>query len=67
MKRRLINLILEDAFGVIFVSYVVFFGLEFLLEGFVSNNFDLNILLVGLVVVGFLSLWSKNKMSDMTT
>jgi hypothetical protein len=41
------------------IFFLVFFALELVKEGFVSNYFDLNIILMIVVVSGIISLFNK--------
>jgi len=59
---KVIKNIIYDIFVISFLTYVVYLALEFIFEGFVSNYFDLNILLVLVIVSGFLVLfWDTEK------
>ncbi|MFH1610753.1 MAG: hypothetical protein ABIA91_02570 [Patescibacteria group bacterium] len=41
------------------IAFLIFFGLELIKEGFVSNHFDLNILLIFIFIFGFILLITK--------
>ncbi len=63
MKKILDNLrsiliIVRDVFPYVLLIYLIFFLLENLFPGFVSNNFDLNIVLIVVLILGLLSAFS---------
>lgn len=60
MKKVLI-IILEDILNAWFLAYLSFFVLELIKEGVVSNYFDLNALLVFLVLLGVLVVVIKKR------
>ncbi len=47
--------LIDDLFVISLITFVVYFGLEFLFEGLISNYFDLHILLLGTIVFGVVS------------
>jgi len=49
---------IRDIFPYALLIYLVFFLLEVLLPGFVSNNFDLNYVLVTVLILGFFSVFA---------
>jgi hypothetical protein len=49
---------IRDIFPYALLIYLLFFLLEVLLPGFVSNNFDLNYLLVAVIILGFFSVFA---------
>lgn len=56
---RLIKKITNDIFYVSIITYAVYFMLELLKEGLISNYFDLNLLLIWTIVFGFLTIIFK--------
>ena len=50
--------LIRDFFPYVLLIYLIFFLLEILLPGFVSNNFDLNYLLVAVLILGFFSVFA---------
>lgn len=52
----MIKLIIKEIFLFSLVCFLIFFGLELIKEGFVSNYFDLNIVLVVTLITGFILL-----------
>lgn len=53
---RLIKKIINDIFYISLITCVVYFMLELLKEGLISNHFDLNLLLIWTIVFGFLTI-----------
>lgn len=49
---------IREIFPYALLLYLIFFLLEVLLPGFVSNNFDLNYLLVAVLILGFFSVFA---------
>ena len=49
---------IRDFFPYALLLYLIFFLLEIFLPGFVSNNFDLNYLLVAVLILGFFSVFA---------
>ena len=50
----LIKKIIEDIFYISLITYVVYFVLELVKEGLISNYFDLNLFLVFIILWGIL-------------
>ena len=50
---------IRDIFPYVLLLYLFFFLLEVLLPGFISNNFDLNYLLVAVLILGFFSVFAS--------
>lgn len=65
MKKSILDKIrpffslIRDFFPYVLLTYLIFFLLEILLPGFVSNNFDLNYLLVAVLILGFFSVFAS--------
>ena len=57
-KIRPFFVIVRDIFPYVLLIYLIFFLLEVLFPGFVSNNFDLNYLLVAVLILGFFSVFA---------
>ena len=55
---KIIPKIISDIFTISFITFVVYLGLELIFEGLISNYFDLNILLV-LLILGIINLAIK--------
>ena len=49
---------IREIFPYALLIYLIFFLLEVLFPGFVSNNFDLNYLLVAVLILGFFSVFA---------
>ncbi|MFH1890581.1 MAG: hypothetical protein ABIJ91_03395 [Candidatus Kuenenbacteria bacterium] len=52
--KILLKKLTEDIFYISLITYIVYFVLELLKEGFISNYFDLNLFLIWTVVFGVL-------------
>src|SRR3989338_5613567 len=50
--------LIRDIFPYVLLLYLVFFLLENLFTGIVSNNIDMNYVLVAVMIVGFLSVFA---------
>lgn len=57
-KIRPFFILIREIFPYALLLYLFFFLLEVLLPGFVSNNFDLNYLLVAVLILGFFSVFA---------
>jgi len=62
MNQKL-TITIREIFTVTFATFIVYLGLEFWLEGLISNYFDLNILLLIVIVSGLTSLFYRNSES----
>jgi hypothetical protein len=56
LYANMVKLIIKEIFLFSLVAFLIFFGLELIKEGFVSNYFDLNILLIISILFGFILL-----------
>ena len=56
LYANMVKLIIKEMFLFSLVAFLIFFGLELIKEGFVSNYFDLNILLIISILFGFILL-----------
>ena len=54
MKKLLVKLV-SDIFYIWLITYAVYFVLELVKEGLISNYFDLNLLLILIIVFGVLT------------
>jgi len=64
IRNKAIDFILDinkDVFEISLITYLVFLLIEELKEGFISYNFNLNILLGLVIVSGILTIFSKAK------
>lgn len=59
--NKLIAKFINDIFVISFITYVIYLGLELLFEGLISNYFDLNILLVVVLITGLLIILEKRR------
>jgi hypothetical protein len=55
----MISKVINRIFIFSLIFFFVFFALELVKEGFVSNYFDLNIVLAGVIILGLLNLIIK--------
>ena len=55
MKNFLYKIV-NDIFYISLITFVAFFVLELLKEGLISNYFDLNLLLICLIIFGVINL-----------
>ncbi|OIP56413.1 hypothetical protein CO134_00200 [Candidatus Kuenenbacteria bacterium CG_4_9_14_3_um_filter_39_14] len=53
---RLIKKITNDIFYISLITYAVYFMLELLKEGLISNYFDLNLLLIFIIIFAILTI-----------
>ena len=51
----------QDIFLIATITFVVYFALELAFEGLISNYFDLNILIVVIIVSGGLKVYLEKK------
>ena len=55
----LIKKLTTDIFYISLITYIVFFMLELLKEGLISNYFDLNLLLIWIIIFATLTIIFK--------
>lgn len=53
--------IIEDLFYIALLTWVIYFILEMMIEGLISNYFDLNLLLIAVIGLGTLNVFLKSK------
>jgi len=58
---RLIKKITNDIFYISLITYAVYFMLELLKEGLISNYFDLNLLLIFIIIFAILTIFFYDK------
>jgi len=61
--RNFLEMLIKDIFYISFVSYLFFVALDLLIPGFVSNFFNLNIILIISAVSGIITLINHNQKS----
>ena len=54
--RAIIKKTIQDIFYISLISYVVYFVLELLKQGLISNYFDLNLFLIWVIIFGIINL-----------
>jgi len=60
----LIKKILYDLFYIVLITYLVYFVLELVKEGLISNYFDLNLLLIFVVILGTVNIIINYRQND---
>jgi len=60
MKYYLVRT-MQDIFVISFITYIVYFAIEILFEGIISNYFDLNLLLILIIITGAALVFLRNK------
>lgn len=57
--KNIIPKIISDIFYISLITFIVFFVLELLKEGLISNYFDLNLFILWTILFGFLAIIMK--------
>ena len=59
--KNIIKKLIPDIFYISLITYIVYFVLELLKEGLISNYFDLNLLLIWVIIFGILAIIFSDK------
>ncbi len=54
--KNIFHQLISDIFYISLITFLIFFVLELIKEGLISNYFDLNLFLIFLILVGLLNL-----------